>query len=288
MNIKKQILLLFIILNAWCFNILAQPKKEWQDTPAPAEIAVHNQPYIVLQNQIEKNLCNNDWEINTNDSRRNNVAPFLILKGDPGENVILRGTTVHYFSPVDRGVSCEIDMKPGSAIYIANIDSFNAQMKILGTGFMASNNANIEMARLQDERKLAEVKLQLNFDYTEDITDANYNNNFYTGSKLSVVPAGIQMATLFKEDFAKTSKDTLYYAVLYIGDWPITTSIKKREFFHFVNYSKEPWIDKQHSGTPVLENMKITIKTSNYEKLMKVINSIDWTKLNALVKNKNN
>jgi hypothetical protein len=275
---KKQIILiLFILLNAWCSNISAQPKKEWQDTPTPAEIAVHNQPYIILQNEIENKLCDKDWEINSK-------YQFLVLKGGDNEDVILRGTTVHYFTPVDRGVLCEIDMKYGSAKYKANTDSFNAQMKMLGKGLAVSANANLEMAQLQDERQLATIKLQLNSEYTDDLTDANNDYHFYIGAELSTVPAGIQMATLFKKDNAKASKDTLYYAVLYIGDWTKSSSVKKREFFHFVHYTKEPWTDKQHSGTPFLENMKITIQTYSYEKLMKVINGIDWTKLKALIK----
>lgn len=307
---KKQIILLLsIILNTYYSNIVAQPRKEWQDTPTPAEIAVHNQPYLILQKEIENKLCDNDWAINTK-------YQFLILKGGPDEDVILRGTTVHYFTPVDRGIMCEVDMKYGSSIYTANANSFNALMKIKVAQInkslqilakaqknnlkytaedsavmdkikIVNDKADLEMARLLDERKLAIIKMLLNSSWTEPQKGRQYyldgGIDFYAGKKLPHLE-GVGYATLFMEKPWKDNPDTLCEATIYIGNWPAQTDLKRRFAFHFVHIDKTPWTDKQHSGQPFLENMKIIITGESYESVMKVIHSIDWTKLNALVK----
>ncbi len=293
------------------------PVKLWQDTPTPAEMALHNQPYIILQKEIEENLCNNDWEIDSRDKNGDDVAPFLILKGDPGDDVIARGTSVHNFIPVDRGIACTVQLKSSSPLYTANNDSMRSQSGIWQAQYnlanqlfekaaknnykytsedsavmkkmkIASDNATLEMARLSKARKLATIAMQLNSSWTEPQKGRQYyldgGTDFDAGKKLPPVK-GAAYATLFTKKPWKNDPDTLCEATVYIGNWPVQTDIKKRFAFHFVHTDKTPWTDKQHSGQPFLENMKIIITAESYEKVMKVIDSIEWTKLEALVKN---
>ncbi len=290
--------------------------KSYQDTPTPAEIALHNAPYVILQNEIERNLCRNDWEIDTRQKNGDYVAPFLILKGSPEEDVILRGSSVHHFTPVDRGTAGTVQLKNTSPLYSANNDSMLAQSAILQAQYslglqlfskaaknhykytaedsavmkkmkIKSDKAAIEMDRLSNARKWATIKMELNSNWSEVEKGRVYyldgGMDFDVGKKLPTIE-GAAYATLFMLKPWKNDPDTLCEAEVYIGNWHAQPDLMKRTAFHFVHNDKNPWTDKQHSGKPFLENMKITIQGENYNKVMKVVHSINWTKLEALVK----
>lgn len=310
------VFLLSVMLTVWCCNVSAQPMRSYQDTPTPVEMAVHNQPYIILQREIENNLCDKNWGIDTLDKNGNYVAPFLILKGDPNDDVILRGSTVHFFIPVNRGTECTVQLKNTSPLYKANSDSMLAQTEISKSQFgiasqlfakaaknnykythedsvvmdkmkIVSDKVNKEMDHLSNALKLATIGLVLNSHWTEPQMGRQYyldGGTNFDGGKLLPTIEGASFATLFWEDPWKLDPDILWEATIYIGKWPVITDLKKRFAFHFMHIDKTPWTDKQHSGKPVIENMKIIIMAEDHGRLLKVIHSIDWTKLNALVK----
>lgn len=317
---KKQIaLLLFINLNVCCYNLSAQPKKYYLDTPTPEEMAMFNKPYIILLNDIEKKLCNDDWGIDSSDSHVGYKAHFHLLKGDPDEEVIERGTTIHNYSPNDLynlRTKCTVQLKQSSPLFKANNDSMLAQSKITqkqyATGMelyakaaknnfkytaadstvmkkskAASDKANSEMAHLANNRQLAVIRMDLNSKWTEPQLGRQYyldgGTDFDAGKRLPTVD-GAAYVTLFMKNPWELDPDTLCEVTIYIGHWPVIPDLKKRFAFHFVHTDKNPWTDKQHSGKPFLENMKINITAENYTRLMDVVHSIDWTKLEALVK----
>jgi hypothetical protein len=152
---------------------------------------------------------------------------------------------------------------------------------------IASDKANSEMAHLANNRQLAVIRMDLNSKWTEPQLGRQYyldgGINFDAGKRLSTVD-GVAYVTLFMNKPWELDPDTLCEVTIYIGPWPVIPDLKKRFPFHFVHTDKAAWIDKQHSGKPFLENMKIIIQAQNYTRLMNVVNSIDWTRLEALLK----
>lgn len=93
---------------------------------------------------------------------------------------------------------------------------------------------------------------------------------------------GIAQAILYYQYPVEDDPDTTYKALLYIGNFPkysgedIVVNFKYKTNYY--------WKDKQHSGPPVIENMSIWIESHHYNNIMKVIHSIDWTGLKAMIK----
>ena len=267
------------------------------DTATNAEIQAHDQPYIILQKEIETKLCNNDWSIPEN--------AFLLLKNDPYHRLILRGKSIDAFSFTAGGDACTIGLKQSSPLYKAILDTTKEIMKKETDDMKmaneiwrnsAKNNYKIsaseqrtadslkridkaldrKLRSLPHEQTFADVSLDINENWTTDLTN---------GTKNQFMPAipGIKHAVLSIQYPDAENSDTSYYAYLYMGNWP-PPDLKKRVLYTF-KYNKDYGsIAKKALPTPVIENFVVFIRTYHYKNLMEVIQSIDWTKLDGLIK----
>lgn len=274
------------------------------DTPTPAEIQARDQPYTILQNEIENKLCNTDWGIDK--------TSFLFFKDQPGIQEVVRGKSIHYFDLSRWGNNCVIMLKETSPIYQAITDSTEKVNERLesntNTGLtqdqaMADamkNNGNItakdqailnrkkavqdqglkDIARLGNANQFANISLLINENWADDTKTAG--DGFIANAIKPLSVAGIQQAVITIEYPNEDEPDTSYRATLYIGNWP-KPDMNKMLPFPFKYYTKLAWSDKDHSGEPVIENLKIYIESYSYKNLMKTIHSIDWTKLDDLL-----
>lgn len=283
--------------NAW---------SQWHlDTPTPAEMQAHDQPYIILQNEIENKLCNSDWGIDNNS--------FSLFKDNPDSKEVVRGKNIHYFDLSRWEGDCEIRLKQTSPLYEAIIDSLkkvNARLDSnMHTGLTlqdamadaTKNGGKIpakdqavldkkgiiekkcmkDMALLGNAQQFAQFSLSINENWADDEKTAA--GSFAAGSVKSLNIPGVQQAVLSIEPPDENQPDTTYRATLYIGNWPKPDRNKMLPF-HFKYNTSYGWSDKQHSGPPVIENFKIFVQSYHYNWLMKSLNSIDWTKLDKLIK----
>lgn len=271
------------------------------DTPTPAETQARDAPYMELQQQIAERLCKQDWNVSDN--------PFLFLKDNGGKQVVVRGKSVHGFSLTHWGDQCGITVNTNSALYKANeqrqraatarlTDITKAGYAILQT--TAKNNYHLTGAQQKTvdslKREREKVNTLLNsLSHAENIAwvgldiNANWmdekNMQGFSADKAITLTAvtGVQQAVLFVEYPDEDDPDTSYRAWLYIGKWP-HSSFAKMMPFPFRDNTKYGWADKQHSGPPVIENLKVLVYGYHYTDVMKVVRAIDWTKLRALVK----
>ena len=249
-------------------------------TATPKEILLHDNAYNVLQHEIEVNICDNNWGISK--------KPFL-LSNNRDEKVVIIGYlkgfgNIPVFTREDE--SFEIKMKPKSPLYKANEDESKKQ-----TDAYIARTTNISSA---DKKELAIIKTK-NEQYSKNLNHLSNSKNYGSisleinqssryddepfgshkgGIKKTVTAPGIQQGALSIEYPDELSVDTTYLATLYIGNWPKLSGAKTLPF-HFI---------KNDSDEPVIENMIIEISAFNYNEMMKMIHSIDWTKLQAMIK----
>lgn len=275
------------------------------DTPTPAEIQSRDQPYSILQNEIGNKLCNTNWGIDK--------TSFLFFKDQPDIQEVVRGKSIHYFDLSRWGNKCVIMLKETSPLYQTIMDSTekvnerldsNANAGLTQDQAMADamkNNGKItakdqvilnkkkavndqglkDIARLGNANQFAIISLLINENWADDIKTGSGSYSANDIKPLSV--HGIQQAVITIEYPDKGQVDTSYRATLYIGNWP-KPDMHKMLPFPFKYNTKSAWSDKDHSGQPVIENLKIYIESYSYNNLMKVIHSIDWTKLDGLIK----
>jgi hypothetical protein len=294
----KKIMYRLILLLVFLFEINTTVVAQWYlDTATAEEAKLHDQFYIILQKEIESKICNSDWGIPAN--------PFLLLKDDPYKMVVLRGKSINYFGFTGFGEACTIRLKETSPLFKANQDSLHVLAKIqekqwaIGKSIMertAKNNFKVSAAdqktmdsikpigrvmdlkssALFEETLFGDISMHINKDWTSDFERTNKYR------LLPTVP-GVRYAILRITYPDKDRTDTSYSVLLYIGNWP-QIDMKKRVNFPFKHYTKYAWIDRQHSGPPVVENLGILVSSHYYNNVMKMIHDIDWTKLTALVK----
>jgi hypothetical protein len=267
------------------------------DTATNAEIQAHDQPYIILQKEIETKLCNTDWGIPPN--------AFLLLKDDPYNRLILRGKAIDAFSFTHSGDACTIQLKPTSPLYKAIMDTTQKLMKKKGDHMKQSleiwrnsakndykipaseqktidslkhidEEADRKLNVLLHEQEFADISLDINESWTPDLGNS-------TKIQLMPVLPGIEHAVMTMQYSDEDPSDTSYYAYLYIGNWPLP-DMKKRVLYTFKYNKHYGSMGRKHSGTPVIENFVILLHSYQYNHLMKAIHSIDWMKLHQLIK----
>lgn len=303
---KINIRLVFVIIILFYFQN-GNAQSWYPDKPTPAEVEARDKPFSILQNEIETKLCDNDWGINK--------QTFLFYKDYPKLNEVLRGTGVHYFDLVIWGNRCDVELKSTSPLftdYVNNskilserLDSIQNSAPTMSQAYndvknnkgvlSAKDKALLEkkkiakgkcvnaMTQLAHKNKLANFFLFTNADYgsTSELGWKGFDIDKVNEVKYISIPGAQQVLvgiTYPEED----NPDTTYTAQVFIGNWPKLEHIKTP--FPFKYKTKTAWIDKAHSGPPIIENLRIRIATYNYDKIMKAIRSIDWTKLEALVK----
>jgi hypothetical protein len=271
------------------------------DTPTPAETQSRDAPYMELQQQITARLCKQDWNVSDN--------PFLFLKDHGDKQVVVRGKSVYGFSLTRWGDQCGITVDKNSALYKANLqrqrtatsqltDITKAGYAILQVA--AKNNYHLTAAQqktvdsLKLEREKANARLNslshaqdiawVNIDINANWMDEKNMQGFAADKavRLTALP-GVQQAVLFVEYPDQDDPDTSYRAWLYIGKWP-RSSFDKMTPFSFRYHTKYAWTDKEHSGPPLIENLKVLVYGYRYNQVMKVVHALDWTRLLAWVK----
>ena len=215
------------------------------------ERKLHDDAYTTLQQEIEAKLCNKDWGIS---------EPVFLISDHPDEMIVIKDDTTEYNIPdfVRENETFKIRLKSTSPLFKVYQDSIH---KFDGQQGLDKLKEGFKLVEIYGNKmEFANIGLSLNETYTDELE----------GKILPKIP-GIQQAALYKQrpdDYV-----TVYIARLYIGYWPKLSPGK------MMNYQF-----KKHSGQPVIENMKITISTFDYNQMMKVLHSIDWTKLEKLVK----
>lgn len=300
---KINIQLVFIIVLLFVFQ---NANAQWVfDTPTAAEAAARDKPYAILQNEIERKLCDKEWSIDQN--------PFLYFKDHPEATEITRGKNAHYFIVGSWGAKCKIELNKTSPLYKEIMDSSKNVSTRLGESYkygpdLQKDIANAmktgghispkgqamldkkhvitkqcldDLARLQNAQQYANIALFINRD-GEGHKQAPAGG-YPKGALKSLTVAGVQQAVLFITNPYEDDPDTTYFANLYIGNWP-KPHPGDQVLFPYKYNTKYSWTDKVHSGKPIIENFCVEIYTSHYSDMMKVIHSIDWTKLEALVK----
>jgi hypothetical protein len=295
----KKILFTGILLCLFLIEPGKNAFSQWYlDTPTPAEMQAHDQPYIILQNEIQQKLCNSDWSIDNNS--------FSIFKDNPDSREVVRGKNIYYFDLSRWEGDCEIRLKQTSPLYKAIIDSLkkvNARLDsnihtgltlqeatadamknggkipakdqaILDKKGIIQKKCMKDMALLGNAQQFAQFSLSINENWTDEKKG--------DAIKPLLLP-GVQQAVLSIGFPNENQPDTTYQATLYIGNWP-KPDMHKMLPFHFKYNTSYGWADKQHSGPPVIENFKIFVQSYHYNWLMKSLNSIDWTKLDKLIK----
>ena len=276
----------------------------YPDTPTPAEMQARDLPYHVLQAMITKTLTNNIWGMDA----------FGYIKESPEETIMLRGGGIHNFSVSGWKDECKITLKEGSPQLNFMKDSekvISARMTEAMTdgyqlGMQAMKNAgkmskedharirqdsivNIQssaaLAHLHNQRLYASITLKINAESSADLQTGG--ESYFANTVQTLHVSGVKQAVLCIEYPDKKrpniSPDTSYWASIYIGNW------KQPDYKNVVEYpfkynTKTAWLDKAHSGLPIIENFRITIYSIHYNQIMNTIKSIDWTKLEALVK----
>jgi len=296
----------FILFLAILLSIGNTVFAQWYaDTPTPAEMKARDQPYIILQQEIKSKLCDNDWDIP--------LQPFLLITYHPDEKLNIRGKGIHYFSLASDGDDCLLSLKETSPLFIAIRDSTKKvvariqenqnsgltlsealQRATKNGGKLTADDQKIvdqkkavndqclkDLARLENAKHWADFDLQINERWTDDKTDGANICMVDDVKRLSL--PGIQHAMLNVSFPDEHQPDTTYSATLYIGKWP-KPDLHKMLPFQFKYNTDYAWIDKAHSGPPIIENFKILVVSHHYNNLMKGIHTIDWTKLDKLVK----
>lgn len=288
----KKISLILVMLS-FSSSLLAQdiPPDPYR-VATPKEITLFETPREIMQNEIEKNLCNSTWEISE--------KPFM-LSIHPEEAVII----VNYYKEFGnvprylKTINFRLDAKRESSF--AKAVSAEIEKETDANTARVNKTPMAEMMKLAEaaktspaaQKQLDAMKTQTN-KYFKNITvlgnslkygavDVEINENYIdnapsgrTTRTLAITAPGIQQGYLDIEyPDEDDDYDTLYNTKLYIGNWPKRSKSETLSFY-FV---------KNNSPDPIIENMLVMISTNNYHKMMKIINSIDWTKLKALVKN---
>jgi hypothetical protein len=268
--ISISIILLFTGNDIFAQNIPADKYR----AATPKEILLHDNPYNILQREIETNICDANWNITKkpfllSDNRDEKIVIIDYLKGVGNIPVFMR-----------KGESFEIKMNPESPLYKSNQDEVKKQ-----TDAYVARIANISSAdkkelaviktkneqyeknlnRLSDDKTYGSISLEIN-------QSTMYVNNEGKGNTKALILPGIRQGILRIEYPDEASVDTTYRATLFIGNWP-KFSDTKTPSFHFIKNSD-----------PVIENIIIEISAFNYNKMTKMIHNIDWTKLEALIK----
>jgi len=241
----------------------------------PQEILLHDNPYNILQREIETNICDANWSITQ--------KPFL-LSANPNEKIII----INYLEGVGNvpvfkreGESFEIKMNQESPLFKAYLEENKKQTEAFQarSARVASDKKEAAEITAQNKKYFNYINQSANRTIFGDIfLELNQNNTIVydlgdTSPKQITAP-GINHISLFVQLPDESSVDTIYNAILYIGNWPKLSNTKMVPF-HFT---------KNNSSAPVIENMIIKISGFNYNKIMKMIHSIDWTKLEALIK----
>jgi len=278
-------------------------------TPTAAEIQVYDLPHTILQEQINSNLLSEDWEASSS---------FPLLKSNPNDAVIAQGNGIHKFLVAGESV-CNITLRQSSSMYKPIQDSSELISKKLVAGMQdafaladkamaaAKNGGKYkysadEMAQLRKDSSqhiqgmiaLAHIHnlthiltfaLSVNAYWISGETHSNAEH-LKSDFKILKIP-GVKFAFL-RIDFPDKehpdiSPDTSYNLSLYIGNWP-KPSLDKTLPYPFKYDTKYAWIDVEHSGPPIIENFVISIISYHYNWLMKAVNAIDCTKLEALTK----
>jgi len=262
------------------------PKSD-TDTPTQPEIAVYDASYITLQKEIEDKICDNDWEITPRQYDGSiNKGRFFILRDHLPKDVVLRGSEVHRFMPISyaEDVYCTVVLKAKSPLNAAIDDSIQKEELLFGRALASGDGSGLDSISLKEdhlrtEKEYGTIQLELNEDWVA--VKATYPD--------SVLPMphvdGVANALLFEHKVEEkgVNPDILYDVRICIGNWSTRPDANGSVTFHFVHMDSQPWIDKQHSGKPVIENMVVNISGENYERVMKIVRTINWTKLSALV-----
>jgi hypothetical protein len=299
--ISAFLFLIFVSTGTRCFA-------QWYlDTATPEEAAARDKPYLYLQNEIQKKLCDKDWGTDK--------TAFTFLTQKQSWKKIVRGGHIVRLTFTGGGDDCLISMQESSPLYKANLDSSSAVYKkmteIMKWGLdqqkavmqakdpltaaqrfkkdhqktmdsVALLNARLQREgnRLFNEQTFAQVSLILNDDRIEGKELQDFRA--FKVQQLNGIP-GIEQAILYCQLPDKDNPDTLYRAALYIGNFP-KFSIKMQPY-SYKYFTKYTWADKAHSGKAVVENGTISIATHHYANMMKVIHSIDWVGLESIIKN---
>ncbi|MGH7240223.1 MAG: hypothetical protein ACREHG_09220, partial [Candidatus Saccharimonadales bacterium] len=250
---------------------------------------------------IKARLCNQDWDISEN--------PFLFLRDQRDQKIIVRGKSVYNFSQTHWGDQCDIRLKKTSAAYNANSESQKVATDQLVTitkrGYeilqeAAKNNYHLTAAEQKTSDSLKPVREKLNtrlksLFHAQHIASVSidFNSNWMDQEKMSGFPAakagllhhipGVDQFVLNVELPYEDNPDTSYSLGLYIGRWP-QPNLTKMMPFTFRHNAKTPWTDKDHSGPPIIENFRVVISSYHYNQIIHIIQAIDWTKLKAMVK----
>lgn len=271
---KKAALISLFVSLTFIQKVVAQ----WYlDSPTPEEAAVRDKPYMYLEGEIRKKLCDQNWAVTPEND-------FEFLQASPQSRLILRGKSIYRFDLTRGGDECNIMLRQGSPMFKENFDKqvagnklmLEKKYKIDGPEYKEWNKS---MDRLNHDKTLATVSLVLN----EDRVAGKHFQNAQEGKAFKIEKvAGVQQAILYCEYPGKDASDTLYWAYLYIGNFPSYSG--KMEPVHYKYLSKTGWSDKAHSGKPIIENIRIHISAFHYNNIMKVIRDIDWTGLDAMIK----
>ena len=246
-NIITRVFLLLALIWMCTANVFAQehdPNSPFRKA-TDTERELHDTVYKILQQEIVTKICGNDWAITK--------SPFLI-SNHPDEMIVVKNYYKGYSNiPVftRENETFKISLNKQTPLYQKYIDSMN----------MPPVNYNT-VTRISNEMQFADITLLLNESHTDKLK----------GKILQKIP-GIQQTSMYEEKLDESVPYSTYTAELYIGSWPKLSREKELQFGL-----------KKYTDGPVIENMKITISAKSYQKLMKVIHRIDWTKLEAMVK----
>lgn len=288
-----------------CKNVFAQ---WYPDTPTPAELQARDNTYWVLQGEVEKTLVNNVW----------GLTPFQSGTEASDKRIILRGKSIHRFD-VGRwdGDACSITLKTGTPQYDANMDSAKIinekldqvmndisalmqetmqKLQKNGGKYVAPDRKRVEkdsllkvrymsaISHLTNEQRYGKIQMEINMDKEDG--EGHGSSDYNTDSFVHLQLPGVRNAILrfdFPDKENPEMADTIFIAQLYIGNWKRIAANQRTDFVYKYN-TKYYWADKTHSGPPIIENLVITIDTYHYNNMMHILKSIDWTKLDALVK----
>lgn len=265
------ILLLFASVNVFAQNISTDVYR----TATSKEMRLHDDAYNILQHEIETNICDNNWYISQ--------KPFLISSHPDRKIVIvnyLKGVgNIPVFTKEDE--KFEIKMNIESPLYQAYIDENKKQTEAFqarSANISTANKQELALIKKQNEQYFKYINQSANrTTYGTISLELNQSQTVYNegdnSSTKSITVPGIHQGAISITLPDENSTDTIYNTILYIGKWPKLSGSKMLSF-HFI---------KNTGSGPVIENMIIGISTFNHEKMMKLIYSIDWTKLEALI-----
>jgi hypothetical protein len=246
-------------------------------TATTQEILLHDKVCEILQQEIESEICNGGWAVSNKP---------LLLRDNPSQKVVvknyLKGTdNIPVFINDDNRF--EISMKPGSTIYIKNeakIKKLTAAYIARTAGLTSASKEQLATIKAKNERYFKNIN-RLSNDKQYGILSLEFNQSHsISGHNLGkvikkVTAPGINQLVLFEQLPDENSADTLYNAILYLGDWP-KMSVGQMNSFHFKI--------TETGSDPVIENMIIEISTFHYNKMISMISRIDWTKLAKFLK----